>query len=458
MNKMHENEFPIDEKLVHKLVADQFPQWAHLAIKLVPSAGTDNALYRLGTDKVVRLPRIDWAVDNVDKEYTWLPKIAPFLSVSIPLPLGKGKPTQEYPWPWSIYNWLEGENPKLGEVSELLLDDLVQFIQELHKVNLANGPLCSRGIPLKEKDQKTRKALEQLERQLKGMIDTEAVITIWERALSAPLWSKPSVWMHGDLSPGNLLVKNGRLSSVIDFGNLGMGDPACDLIIAWNLLPAHKRDLFRSKIGVDQATWERARGWALSNALIALPYYKDTNPVLANNARHVIQQLVSDNQPFLEFHFSPAQISQKEMLHRWFEQSHIKEWMHGAGLQNTLNGLENFFQGTSSTTYWIGYDKEIPFAFLITSPEGDDAITLDLFICNLNYLGKGFSTSMIRQFLVSKFSHIKKVLIDPEATNKKAIHVYQKVGFKIVGEFIASWHPVPHYQMELYMKDLSKSI
>lgn len=154
------------------------------------------------------------------------------------------------------------------------------------------------------------------------------------------------------------------------------------------------------------------------------------------------------------FHFKPAKSSQRTLLHQWFEQKHIKEWMHGVGLQNTLNGLEKFFQGKSDTTYWIGYDKNIPFAFLMTSPEGNDAITLDLFICDLNYLGKGIAVPMIREFLIKHFSNMKKVLIDPEATNERAVHVYQKVGFKIIGEFIANWHPVPHYQMELDMKDL----
>ncbi len=155
-----------------------------------------------------------------------------------------------------------------------------------------------------------------------------------------------------------------------------------------------------------------------------------------------------------QFTFKPAGRWDKERIVDWFKQDHIKEWMHGVGLQNTLNGLEKKFRGASTTTYWIGYTKEVPFAFLITSPEGKNATTLDLFICDLNYLGKGLAVPMIREFLISHFSHVTKVLIDPEATNARAIHVYQKVGFKIVGEFIASWHPVPHYQMELHMKDL----
>jgi aminoglycoside phosphotransferase (APT) family kinase protein/RimJ/RimL family protein N-acetyltransferase len=452
MSKMHVDEFEIDASLVQRLLSKQFPSWANLPIKSVPSAGTDNALYRLGNEMVVRLPRIGWAVDAIEKECEWLPKFAPFLPFSIPAQLGKGTPTEDYPWPWSVYRWLEGSNPIVGHLPDpvQLTNDLVTFIQALHKINLPNGPISNRGVPLEKQDIVTRKALQQLE----GMIDVQRVTVIWETALQASKWSKPPVWVHGDLSPGNLLIQHGRLSAVIDFGILGIGDPACDLIIAWNLLPAHMRNAFRYSLGVDDATWERGRGWALSNALIALPYYKDTNPILANNARHVIQEVIEENRKRLSFSFKPAKSSQRTLIHGWLAQRHIKEWIHGVGLQNTLNGLEKFFQGEADTTYWIAYDKDTPFAFLITSPEGNDATTLDLFICDLNYLGKGIAVPMIREFLISQFPNVKRVLIDPEATNKRAIHVYQKVGFKIVGEFIASWHPVPHYQMELYMKDL----
>lgn len=292
MTKMHANEFHIDTSLVHRLLAKQFPQWADLPLKPVPSAGTDNALYRLGSDRVVRLPRIDWAVENVDKEFKWLPKLAPFLPISIPVPLGKGVPTEEYPWPWSVYQWLDGSNPIVGQIPdpELLTHDLAAFIEALHKIDLPNGPVSRRGVPLEKQNTETRKALKQLD----GMIDVQTVTKLWESALQIPKWSKPPVWVHGDLSPGNLLIKNGRLSAVIDFGSLGIGEPACDLVVAWNLLPASMRDAFRARLGVDDATWKRGRGWALSNALIALPYYKDTNPTLANNARHVIQEIIKE--------------------------------------------------------------------------------------------------------------------------------------------------------------------
>lgn len=447
---MHPNEFEINIPLVQKLLIEQFPCWAELPLTPVSSAGTDNALYRLGDDRVVRLPRIDWAVKDVEKECEWLPKIAPFLPIAIPLPLAKGVPTEDYPRPWSVYNWLEGSNPVVAQISDLLTNDLISFIRALHKADLPNGPISTRGVPLEKQDAETRKALQALD----GIVDVRTLTAIWDTALQAPKWSKLPVWVHGDLSPGNLLIQNGRLSAVIDFGNLGIGDPACDLIIAWNLLPGHLRCAFREGLEIDDATWQRGRGWALSVALIQLPYYKDTNPTLANSARHVIQEILEDHYRHSAFTFSPAKVSQRSLLHGWFEQDHIQEWMHGIGLQNTLTGLENFFEGRSSTTYWVGYDKDIPFAFLITSPEGEDAITLDLFICNLDYLGKGLAVPMIQGFLMSQFPHVKKVLIDPEATNARAIHVYKKVGFKIIEEFIASWHPVPHYLMELSMEHL----
>ena len=157
------------------------------------------------------------------------------------------------------------------------------------------------------------------------------------------------------------------------------------------------------------------------------------------------------------FNFAPAKSSQRTLIHRWLKQKHIKEWVHGVGLQNTLNGIEKFLSDPTNTTYWIGYEEKTPFAFLITSSEAEDAITLDVFICDPNYLGKGLAVPMIKAFLTTQFPNVKRVLIDPEATNARAIHVYQKVGFKIVGEFIASWHPVPHVQMELYMKDLLRA-
>lgn len=152
--------------------------------------------------------------------------------------------------------------------------------------------------------------------------------------------------------------------------------------------------------------------------------------------------------------FKLAEQNQREQIIQWLTQEHISEWLHGVGLKNLLDELDAFFKGNSDSQHWIAYTQEIPFAYLLIFPKDDDAITVDLFIFDLNYLGKGLAVPMIQTFLTTQFPTMKRIFIDPEASNIRAIHVYKKVGFKIVGEFIASWHPVPHYQMELDMKDL----
>ncbi|RKN44907.1 aminoglycoside phosphotransferase family protein [Streptomyces hoynatensis] len=295
--KLHANEIDIDVALVGDLVAAQFPQWAGLPLKPVPSAGTDNAIYRLGQDMAVRLPRIPGAAGQVDKEQTWLPRLAPGLPLQIPLPLGKGKPGGGYPWNWSVYRWLEGENATLDNVTgrQEVARDLAGFITALGRADASGGPAPGhhnffRGVPLADRDANVRRALADLE----GVIDTAAATAAWESALAAPAWSGPGVWVHGDLSAGNLLVREGRLSAVIDFGGLGVGDPACDLLIAWEYFTGDSRDAFRAALGADEATWARGRGWALSVALIALPYYLHSSPVITRRARHMIGEVLAD--------------------------------------------------------------------------------------------------------------------------------------------------------------------
>lgn len=289
---MHADEMDIDVSLVERLLATQFPQWAALPIQPVPSAGTDNAIFRLGERLAMRLPRIYWAVGEVGKELNWLPLLAPLLPVAIPVPVAKGTPAEGYQWNWGVYPWLEGDNPTVNGITDpdALARDTAQFVNALHRVHLSGGPTTSRGVPLPMRDEPTRTAIAALV----GMIDTDAVTAAWKTMLQTPAWSGSPVWVHGDLSPGNLLVQEGRLTGVIDFGGLGVGDPACDLIVAWNLLPASVRNVFRAELALDDATWLRGRGWALSVALIQLPYYKDTNPTLAVNARHVIGQVLAD--------------------------------------------------------------------------------------------------------------------------------------------------------------------
>ncbi len=298
IKKMHTHEVETDPALVRRLLAMQFPQWADLPIEPVPSAGTDNALYRLGDDMVVRLPRIHWAAGQVDKEYTWLPRLAPHLPLAVPISLAKGAPGEGYPYPWAVCCWLEGENATLERLSDpsQAAVDLAQFILALQQIDPTNGLLpdehdLARGKPLVLRDPYTRQAITSLE----GMLDTRAVTAAWEAALLASPWDKAPIWIHGDLMPGNLLAQNGRLSAVIDFGCLAVGDPAYDVMAAWLYLPAEARAVFREALQVDDATWDRARGLALSVGLIALPYYKETNPALAAASRRTIEAVLADH-------------------------------------------------------------------------------------------------------------------------------------------------------------------
>lgn len=291
--KMHADELDIDASLVRRLVASQFPQWADLDVEPVDSSGTDNAIYRLGDDLAVRLPRRYSPTAQVERDMRWLPTLAPLLPVPIPVPLAKGEPGEGYPMPWSVVRWLEGEHPVPGRLTDpsLLAKDLAEFVAAFRSIDLPDGPPAYRGGPLAEQDAATRRAIEQLE----GVIDTDAVTAAWEEALRAPDWDGPPVWVHADLMPGNLLVSGGRLRAVIDFGTTGVGDPACDVIVAWKVLPAGVREEFRTALQLDDATWARARGKALSIALIALPYYQDTNPVMANGARHTINEVLAEH-------------------------------------------------------------------------------------------------------------------------------------------------------------------
>jgi aminoglycoside phosphotransferase (APT) family kinase protein len=295
--KMHVDEVDVDVSLVGRLLAAQFPQWADLPIEPITSAGTDNTIYRLGSDMAVRLPRIESATGQVDKEHQWLPRLAPLLPLAIPVPLAKGTPGEGYPWHWSIYQWLEGENATIERIADLCAAarDLAQFVAALQRIDPVGGPPPGvhnsfRGVPLATRYAETRAAIASLD----DMLDTGVVTAAWDAALQVPAWHGPPVWIHGDLSPLNLLTERGRISAVIDFGCLGVGDPACDLQVAWNLLSSYTREVFRAALPLDDATWTRGRGWALSVGLIALPYYQSTNPVLAAIARHAIDEALAD--------------------------------------------------------------------------------------------------------------------------------------------------------------------
>jgi aminoglycoside phosphotransferase (APT) family kinase protein len=294
---MHADEVATSVPLVRRLVVEQFPHWADLPIAPVPSAGTDNALYRLGDAMVVRLPRIEGATSQVEKEQRWLPRIAPHLPLAIPEPLAMGEPGAGYPWRWSVYRWLGGESVTAAPFADPVAAarDLAAVIAAQQRIDVTDGPRpgphnSSRGVPLALRDASTRESIAAL----RGTIDTNAALAGWEAALVAQPWQGAPVWIHGDLQSGNLLSLGGRLSGVIDFGCLAGGDPACDLMVAWNLFSGESRRAFRAALAVDDATWARGRGWALSVGVIALPYYRTTNPVLAGISRRAIDAVLAD--------------------------------------------------------------------------------------------------------------------------------------------------------------------
>lgn len=291
---MHADEIETDAALVRRLLVGQFPQWSGLPIDLVDSYGTDHDIYRLGDGLAVRLPRIRWANGQAAKEAEWLPKLAPHLPLAVPMPVALGRPAGGYPFAWSVCEWLPGENAN-GTIDdpERAAVDLAAFVTALRRVDTTDAPPRpprARGAPLAELDDPVRRAIAQLGDRIEGA----AALRSWEESLEAAPWDGPEVWVHGDLLPGNLLVVDGRLSAVIDFGGLGVGDPACDLQPAWNVFADRSRERFRDELGVDDASWLRGRGWALCQAVMALPYYWDTNPGMLRQASHALGQVLAN--------------------------------------------------------------------------------------------------------------------------------------------------------------------
>ncbi|MFJ8658360.1 aminoglycoside phosphotransferase family protein [Streptomyces sp. NPDC093795] len=275
-------ELDIDTALVGRLVAGRFPEWAGLPVRAVASAGTDNAMFRLGDDLVVRLPRVPYAARHVEKEQRWLPLLAPHLPLDVPVPVGRAGAGPDFPMPWSVYRWLDGDDTYDVPLTDLAhaAVELGRFGAALRTVDASGGPSSFRGGPVTAWEEGN---LPSAVRGLgaHGLVDTELATAAWESVLRLPQWEGPPVWVHGDLLPGNLLGRDGRLSAVIDFGGLGTGDPACDMMPAWTLLTADTRPLFREAAGADDATWARGRGWALAWGLVTEAYYRETNPVLA---------------------------------------------------------------------------------------------------------------------------------------------------------------------------------
>ena len=287
----------IDVALARRLVDGQFPQWSDLPIAEVEVDGWDNRTFRLGSELTVRLPSGDWYAQQVDKEQRWLPVLASRLPLAIPAPVAEGAPDDGYPYPWSVYRWLDGELASKAPIADLtaFATTLAGFLNALARVDASGGPAPGehnffRGGPLATYE---GEALEALDR-LGDEVPRDAVLRAWEDATSTS-WDREPVWFHGDVAAGNLLVRDGRLAAVLDFGSSGVGDPACDCVIAWTFLSGRARDRFRAVLDVDAETWSRGRGWCLWKALITLVGSLERDSPGAAAPRRDIEQVLADH-------------------------------------------------------------------------------------------------------------------------------------------------------------------
>jgi aminoglycoside phosphotransferase (APT) family kinase protein len=284
-------EVEINARLVRRLLAAQFPQWAGMPVRAVPRVGWDNVIYRLGADLAVRLPRRLIGAEQVSKQHRWLPVLAGRLPLAIPVVAGQGVPGEGYPWQWSITSWLPGEIAADCHDLDMATTAvrLAGFIAALRAVDPSGGPASEFRHDLASRDRLVTSAIDAL-----GDVPyREAATRAWHRARAAPEWDGPPVWMHGDLHPANLLVANGQLTGVVDFGLLAVGDPAVDLMVAWTFLPGPARHAFRTALPADEATWERGRGWALDLG-IRCAAYSAGNPLVGEIGKYTISQVLTE--------------------------------------------------------------------------------------------------------------------------------------------------------------------
>jgi aminoglycoside phosphotransferase (APT) family kinase protein len=287
----------IDVSVARRLVDSQFPQWADLPIAAVEFDGWDNRTFRLGSELTVRLPSGDWYAQQVEKEQRWLPRLAPRLPLPIPVPVAQGTPDAGFPYPWSVYRWLDGElasNARIGDLTGFATT-LAGFLNVLGRVDATGGPEPGqhnffRGGPLATYEGEALEAIDALGNE----VPVEAVKRAWDDAMASS-WDREPVWLHGDVASGNLLVREGRLAAVLDFGTSGIGDPACDTVIAGTFLSGSSRDRVRAELDVDADTWSRGRGWGLWKALITLVGYLERDAPEAAVARRDIDRILADH-------------------------------------------------------------------------------------------------------------------------------------------------------------------
>lgn len=289
---MHDDEVGIDERLVRRLIGAQHAQWAELSLERVESTGTVHVLFRLGDQLAVRLPRTPrW--HDLDQELCWLGWLAPRLPIAVPRVVATGSPAEGYPWPWAVFEWIEGRTWALEEVADPCAAalELADVLQAVHRIDPADAPCGPPGAtgPLAAHDTSVREAIDAA----RGMLDTDAVLDAWRTALDVAAWDGPPLLVHGDVLAGNVLVRDGRLCAVIDWGGLQVGDPARDLTAAWTMFSGASRQRFRAAMAFDDAMWRRARGWALTR-ITNVAYYAVTNPNFSRDACTTIEAVLDD--------------------------------------------------------------------------------------------------------------------------------------------------------------------
>jgi len=290
--RMHADQLDIDDALVRRLVVAQFPRWAGLPLRRVSSAGTVNAIYRLGDELAVRLPLVPGWAEDLERELEWLPRLAHTggLPLAIPEPVAAGEPDDGYPMRWAVYRWLDGETPQpRGLDDPRAAGRLAEFVRALRDLDTVGAPAGKGHQTLTADDDTARAAIATLA----GALDPVAATAVWTEALAADEWDGEQVWVHGDLLHVNLLTRGGEVSAVLDFGSVGAGDGAFDLLPAWSLFTGAARATFQRELRPDDAAWARGRGYALIKGLTGLPYYRETNPAFAALAQRLIDSALT---------------------------------------------------------------------------------------------------------------------------------------------------------------------
>lgn len=290
--------FQPTQQVLANLLRAQFPHWAGLEIDAVRSSGTDNTTYRLGPELVARLPKSSASVPALVKEQPWLPRLERKLQTRVPHLVARGRPSSDYPAPWSINRWIEGETYREDAITDwaAFVSALVTFLKALQQTDTTGAPPpgphnFGRGAPLVERDRRVHHAIQSIA----SSFDPSDLHRAWEEDSQAPALAGPLRWLHGDIHAQNILLAEGRLHAIIDFGCLGIGDPACELALAWRLLPDHARSLLHTALQPDAATWRRARAWALSISVMEMQHYAATNPVLTAIAARTIREVLKDH-------------------------------------------------------------------------------------------------------------------------------------------------------------------